>query len=199
MSRTIWLVSVAVVAVLVLIVFRSTQDEKNLSAPETKQQAAPDDSEFQNWHEFTAPSGDFKVLLPALPQHAAETLNDPKTKESRQYDMYVSEKANGSIFMISMIRLLGEVPEKLDENMLPTVINDMMAASPKSKLKAMQMGRFKDYPAIEFSFENEQVSVDGKAFIAGSTLFLLTSVAKQNDRQPQEFNFFTNSFQLLKK
>lgn len=202
MSRTGLLLGAAVIAVGALLFYRENYKDQtptkveNLQAHQTSGGMGADDMQFQDWHEFSAPNGEFKVLFPSLPQHAAETINDPKTKEARQYDMYVAQKADGTIFMISLIKLLGDAPAKLEENMLPAVINDMMEASPKSKLKLMQMGRYKDFPSIDFSYENEQVNVDGKAFISGNTLFLLTSVANIKDYHKPEFDFYINSFQM---
>lgn len=201
MSRAVWLTGIAIVAVAGLLFFKSTQpkEESSLNLSDEIAEGEAATIQIQNWHEFTSPAGDFKVLFPALPQHAAETINDPKTQEQRQYDMYVSEKSNGAIFMISIIRMPNDSVTKLNEKMLPDVINDMMSSSPKSKLTKMEMGSFKGNPSIEYSFENDQVNVDGKAFIAGNSLYLLTNVAKKGDAQKQEFDYFTNSFQLIKK
>ena len=58
---------------------------------------------FQDWKEFSSPDGEFNVLFPTLPQHAKENLTDPKTNEVRKYNMYVAEKNDGTIFMISLI------------------------------------------------------------------------------------------------
>lgn len=199
MSRTIWIAGIAVVAVATLLFFRSNQKDKDIITPINVQKVSAggaDNMQFQDWHEFSAPSGEFKVMFPSLPQHAAEIINDPNTNESRKYDMYVAQKSDGTIFMISLIKLMGNAPKTLDEGMLPKVINDMMEASPNNKLKKMQMGKYKEFPSIDFSYENEQVNVDGKAFIWGNTLFLLTSVANLHDYSRPEFDFYINSFQL---
>lgn len=199
MSRSVWVIGAAVVLVAGLLLFRGSQKEGNspIAALQKENKESLDTTEFQSWHEFVSPTGDFSVSFPALPQHAAETLKDPKTKEPRQYDMYVAEKGNGTIFMISVIKLLDSAPAKLQEEMLPSVINDMMSSSPKSRLKTMKMGRYQEYPSIDFSFENEQINVDGKAFISGNTLYLLTSIAKLADYKRNEFDYFINSFKLM--
>lgn len=194
MSKIWWIIGLVALAMAGFLFFNYSRDFAStaLSHPELKEYA---ESQFQNWHEFSAPLAKFKVLVPVLPQHGTDTLNDPKTQETRKYDIYVSEKDDGTIFMISMITMMnGEA--KLDKNTLTTVMNDILAASPNNKLKIMKMGTYKQYPALDFSIENDQVNIDGKAFLVGNTLYLLTSVAKIINYKKQEFEFFVNSFQL---
>lgn len=37
-------------------------------------------SDYQTWIEFSPSSGLFKVLMPTLPQHVADKINDPKQR-----------------------------------------------------------------------------------------------------------------------
>lgn len=194
MSKIWWIIGLTALAIAGFFIFNYSRGFDSTASlhPELKEYA---ESQFQNWHEFAAPLAKFKVLVPVLPQHGTDTLNDPKTKETRKYDIYVSEKDDGTIFMISMITMMND-EAKLDENTLKTVMNDILAASPNNKLKIMKMGTYKQYPALDFSIESDQVNIDGKAFLVGNTLYLLTSVAKMINYKKQEFDFFVNSFQL---
>ena len=199
MSKTVWLalIACAVIALLLFTKVVEVPKQPNLTGdptPASAQKSA--ELELQNWHEFSPPNGKFKVLLPTLPQHANEKLEDPKTKEPRQYEMYVSEKDNGTIFMISMITMLDNRNAQINEDILKKVINDLLATNPDSKVKKMDMGSYHEHPAMDFSIENGPVNIDGKAFIIGNTLFLLTSAAKHENYQLKEFDFFVNSFRL---
>jgi ATP-dependent helicase/DNAse subunit B len=194
MSKNWWLAGLAALIVGSFILFYFSRDFSR-SALQQKELQEYADAEFETWHEYTAPSSKFKVLLPVLPQHGQDTVNVPDAPGKREYDLYVSEKDDGTIFMISLIKILND--EKLDENTLTAVMNDILKASPNNKLKIMKMGKYKQYPAIDFSIENDQVNIDGKAFLVGNTLYLLTSVSKMMNYKKQEFEFFVNSFQLL--
>lgn len=189
------LVGVAALAIVGFLVFKFSQNssESNVQRQQLQEQ---DETQFHKWHEFSSPTAKFKVQFPTLPQHATDTIDDPKTKELREYDMYVSEKENGTIFMISIIKMMNK-DVKIDENALTNVMNDILATSPQSKLKTMQMGTYQAHPSLDFSIENDQVNIDGKAFLDGNTLYLLTSAAKLPNYQKDEFNFFVNSFELL--
>ncbi|MBA3957081.1 MAG: hypothetical protein H0X51_01620 [Parachlamydiaceae bacterium] len=199
MSKTLWL---AAGASLVLIGFLMVKTAEMPTKPgvETQLQTAKalpqQESNIQSWHEFVSPSKTFKVLLPSLPQHATEKLDNPKTKEVRKYEMYVSEKDNGTIFMISLITMLDSSSARIDKEVLTNVVNELVANNAQSKIKKMEMGTYKGYSSLDFSVENEKATIDGKAFIVNDTLYLLTSAAQVAHFQQAEYDFFINSFQL---
>lgn len=151
---------------------------------------------YAKWHLFAAPNGKFKVLFPALPQHASENVVDPKTKEVRQYDMYVSEKNDGTIFMITEIMFPAPVDTATADTLLKKAMNDMVESNPKNKLKTMSFKDTHSTKALNFAIQNEQIEISGEAFLAGETLYVLTTLGKAGSYNPKEFDFFTNSFQL---
>ncbi len=203
MSKTLLLIVTIAIAIVGFFTFRVIQDPSTIGLTADGQKK-PDVQQvkglataFDQWREFAAPSGHFKVLLPALPQHATEKLRDPKTQEPRQYDMYVSEEGNGTLFMISIISIPDNKQQAIDEGVLKTVMNDMLKSTPNGKLKTMKIGNYKEFPSIDFAIENDQVLIDGKVFLVQQTLYALTSVAKRDMFLSSEFDFFINSFQLL--
>jgi len=202
MSKTLLLSIATAVVIVGFLTYRSFEDPSLISqnfmqqngSSSTTSDTALDIPNFQLWHEFASPTEQFKVLLPSLPQHATDKIADPKTKEPLQYDMYVSEEEDGTLFMISVITMKEGTKAKIDENLLTTVMNDILASTPQGKLKKMKLVTYKGHPAIDFSIENGQVIIDGKAFLVDQTLFALTSVAKIELYQKQKFDFFVNSF-----
>lgn len=199
MSKTIWMFTGAAIVVAGFLLFQYIEKPSKYLSQTLTTDAFPisRNNGVQSWHEFTPPSNKFKVMFPTLPQHATSKLNEPKTNEPRQYDMYVSEKDNGTIFMISIITILQHSNGyAINEKALTSVINDILANNPNGKIKTMELGSYKEYPAIDFSIENDKVNIDGKAFIVGNTLYLLTSAANMDHYQRSEFDFFLKSFQL---
>lgn len=151
--------------------------------------------EYDTWRPFSSDDGAFSVLFPALPQRAEDSLPDPDSGEVRKYDMYVAEKNNGSIFMVSLITY-SENEELSAAMLLKTVKDEMVAAHPANKLISSETGTFEGHPAIDFSIENPDAHIDGKAFIVGRTLYLLTHVAKRDQYRRDEFDHFLHSFKL---
>lgn len=149
-------------------------------------------SSYADWVEYTA-EGKFKVLLPLVPQHATETLAKP---EPRIYNMYVSETADGTIFMISQIRFLGKI-ERTPQNLLSDIMRDMLQSNPNNELKDVNLQRFQGFEAMDFSIMNEQKETRTKAFVTGKTLYVMTMIAKNAKAKRSDFETFGNSFQLL--
>lgn len=196
MSRYVFFAIGVLALILVILGVKSATDSYKLLPISTPPQA--DTSQLFQWVEFSPNTGHFTVLLPFLPQHAAQTMVDPKTKERRVYEMYISQKQDGTIFMISGISFPdGKTPP--DDTTIKNLVNDMVAANPDNKLVDMNKSTFQTMPASDFQIENPQVSVTGKAFIDGKTLYLLTMLSPSKTEDKQEFDYFTNSFKLLKK
>lgn len=151
---------------------------------------------FQNWHEFTSPSGDFKVMFPSLPQHVADTLADKNSGEERKYDMFVSEKSDGSIFMINVITFSTPPDEKKKEQLRQTMLNDVLKSNEKNRLLQAETMMFKDYKALSYTVENAEMNIDAKVFVTDSALYALTRLVKKEHYNQKEFDFFTNSFDL---
>jgi hypothetical protein len=149
---------------------------------------------FADWHDFRSPKGKFNVMMPALPQHASQTVRDPKTNQLRNYEMYVAEKADGSIFMVSLIRFPESktVPEEVQK----TVVNDLLTSNPTNQLKDMKIGDYRQFKTLDFSIVNSDTTIDGMTFIDGDTLFLLSGVFHNKNYQPTEYEYFIKSFDL---
>jgi hypothetical protein len=177
--------------------FQMMKDSYKILPINDKQPANLTKFDFQNWHEFSAPSKTFKVLLPALPQRATENVDDPKTQEKRKYDMYVAQQDNGTIFMISLITFPNLESREEGYEILKQIMNDMIASNPSNKLNMMEEGDYKGYPTIDFSIENGELTIDAKTFIINETLYVLTRIGKSKDYTRDEFLFFINSFELI--
>lgn len=153
---------------------------------------------FENWHEFASPDGDFKVMLPSLPQHASDMIKDKNSGEERKYDMFVSEKPDGSVFMINVITFLTPPDEKQKDLLRRTMMNDVLKSNPDNNLLKAETTTFKDHPALDYTIENAEISVDSKVFVTNHALYALTRLVKKERHNQKEFDFFTNSFDLSK-
>lgn len=151
-------------------------------------------TQFSSWRDFRAPDHKFSVMMPAYPQNAKQTMKDTKTKELRKYDMYVAEKEDGSLFMISLIQFpeSKETPEYIQKS----VVNDLLAANPQNQLKSMKIGDYKGKKTLDFSIVNDEMTVEGMAFSDADTLYLLSAIFKNSTYNPEEFKYFINSFDL---
>jgi len=200
MTRLALIVLIVILALLGYFLVKQTRESEQI-LQQDEEQVMPTttenlDFDFHNWHLFSSPNETFKVLLPTLPQHATENITDPKSQAVRKYDMYVSEKPDGTVFMISLVTF-PDIPKTLDDKKLLTAImNDMVATNPNNELKTVESGEYNGHPSLDFTMGNQNVTINAKSFLVGNTLYVLSRIVKKEDEKSNEYNFFINSFEL---
>lgn len=185
-----------VIAVLVLgwlFFFNRSDTHQALKEGTVSSSASPN---YASWHDYKAPKGQFRALLPNLPQHAANTKIDEESQESRDYEMYLAEDDQGAAFSINTITFTDKPKEALNDAFLEKTINDMLSSSAAGSEKSIKLVPYKKGKAVVFSVENEKGFMVGKAFFVGKTLYVLTSINTQENKKPQDIEFFFNSFEL---
>ncbi|WP_068469411.1 hypothetical protein [Candidatus Protochlamydia phocaeensis] len=154
---------------------------------------------FADWRQFTPQSGKFKVDLPAVPQYAKEFVNIPNTDKKRRYEMFVSEKLNGSIFMINLITYPPDFAIVSANELLHSVIEELVTSNPNSRLVDITDTTFQTLPAINFKLLNQDYEIQGIAFLLNKTVYQLGYVAKKDDVDEMDYKHFIQSFDLLPK
>lgn len=149
--------------------------------------------DYENWHLYHDKEGRFSALFPTLPIHAAENYKDPKTEELRTYEMFVSERDDGSVFMVNLITF----PEGADldaEQLYSRFINDMLTANPKNELENSTATTFHDSKSYDFSLRNDEMRIQSKIFLNDRSLYLFSRVVPIGSVKDEQFTFFVNSF-----
>lgn len=150
---------------------------------------------FTDWHEFKPSSKSFQAKFPTLPQAGSQTIRDSKTGALRQYNMYISEKSNGTVFMVSLINF----PDNTEsmETLKKTIINDLLISNPQNQLKSMQIGNYKLFKTIDFVIKNPSTTIEGRAFSDGNMVYLLTVIFNNAFYNHEEYEYFINSFEWI--
>ncbi len=148
------------------------------------------------WKEFSPQNNTFKVMLPALPQHASEEVPFLPGKGLTKYDMYFSQEKDGTTYMISMIQYPNTYNTSKADDILSSAMNEMLAGSANNKLVTHQSGTFLNYPALDFAIQNNDITIRSKTFLIGKTLFVLTLSDRTSALIDDLFKKFTDSFQL---
>lgn len=199
MKKFLWMiVFIFIVGVCYLAIHFAKDSYKLLPMNEAVELQAEtlEQSDYHNWQEFSSPAGDFKVLMPSLPQHISDKSNDSKSNEMRKIDVYMSEKKNGTIFMINLITLL-DAKSLVHEELLQNFMKDMLASNPNNTLIASQSTVFKGQKALDFVIENETFNYDVREFFIGNTLVVLSNVSRKPTHNIKDFEFFINSFEFV--
>lgn len=157
---------------------------------------AQSENSNQKWLDFSHPQRKFQIKFPSLPHHATETIEDPATHEKRLYDFYLASKDDGTIYAINAITF----PEnkQYDEEYLRNFVQQMLMSNAQNKIKSLELSPFRKGKALDFKVENAEVTIDGKAFFDDNTLYILSTTARNDHHDAQEFEQFIDSFQLPK-
>lgn len=151
------------------------------------------------WKVFTPRSQLFKVSFPHKPQYAKDFIAIPNSDEKRRYDMYASEKVDGSLFLINVITYPSEVNTDPAEEILRQNIDELMHNKPDNRLTHMEKSSFDNLHAFDFTIENSDFFVEGKAILDGHIVYMLTYTTRDDNFDPEEYQHFINSFHLLRK
>lgn len=198
MQKTLAWLAVILVAAMIFISVYFAKDAYEILPGMPPKPLANEHMEAEGWYEFKAPEK-FKLLFPTMPQHASESIIDPKTKELKKYDMYVSEKGTGSIFMLTTITFPENKKFDNADDILKNMVNDMVNVNPKNKLENMKEGTFKNMKSVDFSIVNDDVHLQGKEFINGQTLYVLAAMEKKQSYSEKEVQHFFESFDILRQ
>lgn len=193
MSRFAFFLVIVIIALLSFLAVNALKSSYKILPIQAAKKV--DQVPFSDWHKFESSDDNFTVKLPVVPQHASQTITDPKTKQLRVYDMYVAQKEDGTIFMVSLIKF-HDLGTQLDESLQKTIVNDMVASNPQNQLKNMQIVDFQNHKALDFSIENSALTILGKTFINNNILYLLTTIFNNDALDARDFEYFVNSFSL---
>ena len=197
MSRTLILLAalLAVIAGFIMLRDRSKGIEKadpTILKPTMTANSA--DAKFHEWHEFTSPQNNFKVLLPTLPQHVSDTVTDPATQQQHKYETYTALGDNGSAYLINEITFSSPKQAEATEEELKAAVSSMLIRNKENKLNSMVMGSLHDNPALDFSLDNNDVLIKGKVLAHNNKIYILSMINKKDTFNDKEFDFFVNSF-----
>lgn len=152
---------------------------------------------FQNWQDYSPPDGAFEVLFPTRPISAKENVQDPTTKQTRKYDMHVSEKNDGTIFMVTRITFVVPPGIKDPQELMNQMAEDMLNSNPQNLLHLKQNTSYREHEALDFAFGNDETTVHARTFVEGNTLYVLSRLSKVRAADDREYQFFLNSFDLI--
>lgn len=195
MSRWVGLGILIFVFILGLFLTKAFESN-NLANAEALNQDEHLPQDLHEWHEFNAPSGEFKVLIPGLPHHAKESNQEFNNNETRNYELYVANKDDGTLFSIYLITFPQRKNEEMTPDFLLNFITDMLNTNQSNKIQFVKSAIFNKMSAVDFSVESHDAMIDGKAFVRDNTLYVLSTTAKTDHRNKKEYEFFVNSFHL---
>lgn len=197
MSRALTFIAALFVVIVAYLLIRNHESsilqEPAVMVPKTTENKEV--SNFHEWREFSFKPDHFKILLPALPQHVSDTIEDSISKKMLKYETFASAGDNGAAFMVNAV----SYPEGVEPNeeSFKTLVSEMLARNKENKLIEMKSSTFHGGPALDFSFNNEDLLVEGKIIARKNTSYILSMINKKNTFNRKELEFFFNSFDFV--
>lgn len=196
MQRTFLIAASLIIAALILLWFLNIKKswETLPVYPATEMPGAS----FQNWNMFNDPEKEFQVMFPTEPKNASKELRNDQTAEVSKQHVFVSEKNNGSIYMISRVEFPNADLIKDNGKVLKSAIDDLVQANPDNTLLSSKEQDYQGKKAVHFEIRNKDIYTQGIAFLRGRSLYVLTAISNQANRDDKEFQNFIASFQYNK-
>lgn len=192
-----FIIIVLAIAFIMYAYGKRTLSNMTTAETETYVEDTTETTALTDWQTYTPPSKKFTVKFPTDPQHALDRSTDEKTRELKQYEMYISER-EGEVFMISVISFLDTDKVKDEESTLKNIIDTMVSANPGNKLENIQYGAFEGHKDVDFEITNSSYAISGRAFIDANQLYVVSVLTKSASESKKEFDQFIRSFKLLK-
>ncbi len=193
-ARFLFLVIMVIIVTAIFVILKSSKDLYRAIPADLN--TSMQTGEFDDWREFVPNDGSFTVQVPAIPQYTADTVVDPKSGAKRRYDIYIAEKGNGNLFMITMITYPSEGDLSNPEDIFQTVIDETLASNTENQLVDKQIRSYQNHKTLDFTIQNPDIHTACRAFIIGRTLYLLSYIAKNDEYNVKEFDHFVDSFSL---
>lgn len=155
--------------------------------------------EFADWKPYEPATGKFSVDLPSIPQYAIDVVNVPKTNIKRWYEVYASEELNGTVYLINLITYQPDFELKNTKELLHNVVEEMISSNLNNHILEIKDTNQDGRQAVSFHIENHMFQVKGRAFLVGSTVYLLAYTARNENFSEKEYDKFVTTFQVLKE
>jgi hypothetical protein len=153
---------------------------------------------FATWQKFIPRSGLFEIFLPSPPQYGKDFVAIPNSDKKRRYDIYASEKVDGTLFLISVVTYPPEVDISSYGDILRQNINELMHNKTDNRLNNLWQHMFQDLQSLDFSFENQEFHVEGRAIHDDHIVYMLTYITQKENFDNEEYQHFIDSFKILK-
>jgi len=153
---------------------------------------------LSQWKDFHSVGGKCSISLPDNPEHVRQLLPMPEEGYNLQYDVYVSAFEKKAVYMMLIAQYPPHVDERYADQGLESFLNGILSQNPKNKLIFADITEVQGHKALDFFIETSGVFFKGRAVMADNNLYLLAMECESNNYIEIHYNYFINSFKLLK-
>ena len=161
------------------------------------QEYVSDQNSFALWKTFIPQTKLFKVQLPDIPHHVKDSVEIPGESVKGPYEVYVTEKLDGTLFLITELEDPKQYEETLYEHLFNTATEELMHSRKDNQLQKIEKDFNKKHPETEYSIFNRDYRIEGKILLVGNKRFTVSYITEKNLFDEDEYAYFINSFEVL--
>lgn len=150
------------------------------------------------WQDFVSTGGKYRISFPSYPQHVSETLNLQNGKLSIKYDAYIAEQGVEALYMVLIAQYPKTHVRPNPEAGLKAFLNGILAHGENSELIQVEWQQFQGCSAVDFLINNHDIFLRGRAVMVENNLYLIAMESHKNAFKVENFNYFIETFQLVK-
>lgn len=151
------------------------------------------------WKKFHSVPGKCKVSFPQNPEHVKQVMTLKEDNCDMQYDVYVSTEQNkDAVYMVLIAQYPDYVNESSAELSLECFLNGILTQHPDNELVFADLIEIQGHKGMDFFIKTKGLFFKGRAVMSGSNLYLIAMECEEKLYKEHRFNFFINSFELVK-
>lgn len=154
---------------------------------------------FSYWKMYKPKSEDFEVLIPSEPQYAKDFIEIADSDKKKRYEIYASEKPDGTLFMISVITYPSEIDMGNTREVLKNMVRELAVGKKDHKLNDIAEIEKSGKLTYHFDIENNDFKIQGETFLVKNVQYVISYIVRKENYNEAEYNHFVNSFTLLPK
>lgn len=152
-----------------------------------------------NWLEYNATAGQFKVQLPKYPEINSYEVQIPNTTIKYTENDYMVEVDDYTSYYVTSAVLPAEVDISDPNKNLEGSVNGSVQSTEGNELISSQFTKYKGNPAVDYIIDNSTIGLTMycRAVLAGNRLLILAASYEKNSYNNDDYNKFVNSLELL--
>ena len=152
----------------------------------------------EGWRKFHSVYGKCIVSLPESPEHVKQIMPLPEEGYNLRYDVYVSAHEKRAIYMM----LIAQYPPFINKShaamSLESFLNGLVTQNQDNELIFADLVVVDGHQALDFFIQAKGTYFKGRAIMAENHLYLLAMECEVINYLEGNFEYFINSFELVK-
>jgi hypothetical protein len=157
-----------------------------------------ENNRHKDWTKVYSFQGKCNAMFPRNPDHVKQNMEMKGESSDLEYDVYVADLERRSVFMVLIAKYPGEVKEEYAVGSLEHFLNTILVQNPNNQLVFANLVHVQGFQGMDFFIRTNDVYFKGRVLLAKNYLYLLAMECEKQNYQDEHYQFFIQSFELVK-